>query len=223
MGGGGRDSPDVISNALVQSLKSASAQAEGRFALVSQNLAPNHPQYRAAKAEVDKLRSELNASIGATNSSVANNDGILRRRAAELRAALVEQRSKVLQLNRARGELAVLGREVENIQRTYDAAALRLTQTALEGRSNQSDVAVLSAAVAPGLAASPDLASIAGMALLLGGMLGFALALLSELANRRVRSGADLIDVLPAPLLGAIAWSKPAPQRSAIAALFLSR
>jgi uncharacterized protein involved in exopolysaccharide biosynthesis len=129
----------------------------------------------------------------------------------------------VLQLNRARGELAVLGREVENIQRTYDAAALRLTQTALEGRSNQSDVAVLSAAVAPGLAASPDLASIAGMALLLGGMLGFALALLSELANRRVRSGADLIDVLPAPLLGAIAWSKPAPQRSAIAALFLSR
>jgi hypothetical protein len=54
-------------------------------------------------------------------------------------------------------------------------------------------------------------------------MLGVALALLTELANRPVRSGADLIDALPAPLLGAIAWRKPAPQRSAIAALFLSR
>jgi chain length determinant protein EpsF len=223
MGKGGRDSPDVISNVLIQNLKSALAQAEARFAVQSQNLAPNHPQYQAAKAEVDKLRGELNANIGATNNGVANSNRILRQREAEVRAALAEQRTKVLELNRARDELSVLGKEVESAQRAYDAAAQRLTQTELEGQSNQSDVTLLNPAIAPVLPSSPNIPLNVALSILLGGMLGVALAILTELANRRVRSGADLASALPAPMLGAIAWNKPAPGRFAITRLFLPR
>lgn len=222
MSSGGRNSPDVIANPLLQNLKSSLAQAEGKFALLAQNLAPNHPQYQAAKAEVDRLRYELNSNISATNNAAANNGRILRQRAAEVSAALTAQTNKVLQLNLARGELTVLAKDVDNAQRAYDAANLRLSQTELEGQSHQSDVSVLNPAAVPMLPASPNIPLNLVLSLLLGSMLGLALALLMELANRRIRSANDLAIVLQAPMLGNIDWGKP-PRKFAFSNLSLSR
>jgi chain length determinant protein EpsF len=222
MGSGGRDSPDVVSNMLIQNLKSSLALAEGKFAQLSKNLDVNHPQYQAAKAEVDRLRAELNNNISATNNGAANNGRILRQREAAVRAALAAQTAKVLQLNRARDELSVQVKDVESAQKAYDAANLRLTQTELEGQSNQSDVSVLNPAVAPMFPASPNVRLNIVLSILLGAMLGLALAVLAELANRRVRSSLDLINVLKAPVLGTITWGKPA-RRSTFSNLFLSR
>ena len=188
MGSGGRDSPDVISNQMIQSQRSSLAAAEGRLALLSQTLGSNHPQYLSAKAEVDKLRAELNANIASTNNGTANNGRILRQREAEVRAALTAQTTKVLQLNRARSEMSLLVKDVESAQKAYDAAAARLTQTDLEGHSNQSDVSLLTPAVAPRLPSSPNIPLNVVLSILLGGMLGLALAVLAELSNRRVRS-----------------------------------
>jgi succinoglycan biosynthesis transport protein ExoP len=216
MGAGGSDSPDVISNQLIQSLKSSLATAEGRLALLGQTLAPNHPQYQAAKAEVDKLRAQLNSNIASTNNGAANNGRILRQREAEVRAAVSAQTAKVLQLNRARTEMSVLVKDVESAQKAYDAAAARLTQTDLEGHSNQSDVSLLNPAIAPRLPASPNIPLNVVLAILLGCMLGLALAVIAELANRRVRSVTDLTNALPAPMLGAITWNKPEKRRFGI-------
>ncbi|HEY4316392.1 MAG TPA: chain length determinant protein EpsF [Herbaspirillum sp.] len=213
MGSGGRDSPDVISNQLIQNLKSSLAAAEGRLALLSQTLAPNHPQYQAAQAEVNKLRAQVNSNIASTNNGAANNGKILRQREAEVRAAVTAQTERVLRLNRARTEMSVLVKDVESAQKAYDAAAARLTQTDLEGHSNQSDVSLLAPAVAPRLPASPNIPLNLALSILLGCMLGLALAILAELANRRIRSVADLSNALGAPMLGAIAWNKPAPRR----------
>jgi succinoglycan biosynthesis transport protein ExoP len=221
-GRGGRDSPDVISNVLVQNLKASLAAAEGKFALLSQNLDRNHPQYQAAKAEVDQLRSELNSSISATNAGAANNARIQRQRVGEIRAALTAQTAKVLQLNRARDELSVLAKDVESAQHAYDAAAQRLSQTELEGQSNQSDVSVLNPAMVPTRPASPNIPLNMVLSLLFGSMLGLALAVLAELANRRIRTGNDLLNALDAPMLGTIVWRKPA-RRIAFPQLFLSR
>jgi succinoglycan biosynthesis transport protein ExoP len=223
MGSGGRDSPDVISNQMIQSQKSSLVAAEGRLALLSQTLGSNHPQYQAAKAEVDKLRAELNTNIASTNNGTANNGRILRQREAEVRAALTAQTAKVLQLNRARSEMSLLVQDVSSAQKAYDAASARLTQTDLEGHSNQSDVSLLTPAVAPRLPASPNIPLNVVLSVLLGGMFGLALAVLAELANRRVRSIADLGNALPAPVLGAIAWGKPkqAPRRFGFPKYFL--
>jgi succinoglycan biosynthesis transport protein ExoP len=224
MGKGGSDSPDVIANQLIQNLKSSLAASEGRLALLGQTLAPNHPQYQAAQAEVDKLRSQLNSNIASTNNGAANNGRILRQREAEVRAAVDAQTAKVLQLNRARTEMSVLVKDVETAQKAYDAAAARLTQTDLEGHSNQSDVSLLNPAVAPSLPASPNVPLNLALAILLGCMLGLALAVLTELANRRVRSVADLTNALGAPMLGAIEWNRPARPRRRLGfpKLFLS-
>ena len=223
MGSGGRDSPDVIANSLVQTLKSSLALAEGKFAQLSKNLAPNHPQYQAAKAEVDRLRAELNSNISATNNGSANNGRILRQREAEVRAALATQTAKVLQLNRARDGLSVLVKDVDNAQRAYDAVNLRLTKSELEGNSNQSDVSLLNAATTPTRPASPNIPLNIVLSVMLGLMFGMALAILKELAHRRVRSDSDAANALNAPVLGTINWGSAGPKKVAPADRLFSR
>ena len=54
----------------------------------------------------------------------------------------------------------------------------------------------------PRLPVSPNIPLNIVLSILLGCMLGLALAVLTELSNRRVRSAADLGNALPAPVLG---------------------
>jgi uncharacterized protein involved in exopolysaccharide biosynthesis len=204
--GGGRESPDVISSPLIQTLKSQVAQAEARFMQLSQNLDKNHPQYQAAKAELDRLRMELDRNISNTANSVVNNANILRQREGEVRAALDAQKARVLSINSSRDELLVLEKEADSAQRAYDNATQRLMQTSMEGQSNQSDVSVLSPAVVPHAPYSPNLTFNTVMAVVLGLMLGIATALILELMTPRVRSANDLVEVLNAPMFGNVSW-----------------
>jgi uncharacterized protein involved in exopolysaccharide biosynthesis len=171
-------------------------------------LGPNHPQYRAAQAEVNRLRAELSAQTAAISHGVANNIRSLQQREAELRTAYNQQKAKVLELNQARSELALLAREVENAQRAYDTATQRLTQTSIEGQIGQADVALLNEAVPALNPDGPHVMRNTLLAALLGGLLGIAIGWLAETADRRVRTVDDLANVLEAPVLGVIGWEQ---------------
>jgi chain length determinant protein EpsF len=208
--GSASESPDVLGNPLIQNLKAELARAEARFSQSTQNLGPNHPQYRAAQAEVNRLRAELNAQTAAISHGVANNLRSLQQREVELRAAYNQQKTRVLELNRARDELSLLAREVENAQRAYDSATQRLTQTSIEGQIGQADVAVLNVAVPAISPSGPQILRNTLLAALLGLVLGMAIGLLAEMADRRVRTVDDLAEVLDAPVLGVIGWERGA-------------
>jgi succinoglycan biosynthesis transport protein ExoP len=212
--GNAGSSPDVMANPLVQNMKSSLAMAEAKFADTAQKLDKNHPQYQAAKSEVDKLRSNLEEQIRIASSGVAGNARVLQQREADIRAALAAQRAKVMELNAARDELKVLTNDVESAQRAFESVSQRYTQTSMEGQSNQSDIAILNPAIAPILPASPKLLLNILVSIFLGTMLGLGFGMLAELMNRRVRSAEDLVDVLKAPVLGVIEWNPPQHKRT---------
>lgn len=197
-------SPDVLANPLIQSLKSRLSEAEAKFADTSAKLNVNHPQYIAAKSEVDNLRANLNQQIGLASTGVASNARIQQQREAEVRAALNAQKEKVLGLNSARDELSVLSNEMENAKRAYETASQRLTQTNLEGQSTQSDISVLTAASVPRAPAGPRMLLNLLVALVVGSILGVAAAIAMELLDQRVRSADDLSQLFGLPLLGVI-------------------
>jgi succinoglycan biosynthesis transport protein ExoP len=212
-------SPDVANNVLVQNLRVALAAAEARFADQAQQLAPNHPKYRSSKAEIDRMRADLDAAMGTVSRSVGNNADVLRQHEAELREALAAQKSKVLNLNRAHDELGVLLKDVDSAQKAYDAASVRFSQTRIEAQAEQSDVALLNPATAPIEAAGPRVLLGGLVALLLGTVLGVGLGLLIELLQRPLRSAADLHEVLDLPVFGSIAWQARRRPRSALGLL----
>jgi polysaccharide biosynthesis transport protein len=206
-------SPDVANNALIQSMRANVAVAEGRFADTAQRYGRNHPQYQAAKAELDKVRAELNAALGTVSRSVGANAQVLRQREAELRDAVARQKAKVLEMNRAHDELGALLKDLDSAQRAFDAAAQRLSQTRIEAQSEQADVALLNPAVAPSGPSGPRKSLGALVGFLTGTVLGVGLALLLELVDRRVRSDRDVADVVGIPVLGTVAWKRPRSRR----------
>jgi len=216
-------SPDVANNVLIQTMRANVAMAEGKFADTSQRYGNNHPQYLAAKAELDKVRGELAAATGTVSRSIGANAQVLRQREADLRAAVAEQKTRVLELNRARDELGVLLKDLDSAQRAFDAASQRFSQTRIEALSEQSDISLLNPAVAPLEPSSPRVLLNTLVAVLLGTILGVGLALLLELLNRPLRSSGDLKDMLGIPVLGTIEWQPVAARTGGIRSLMRPR
>jgi succinoglycan biosynthesis transport protein ExoP len=203
------DSPDVVSNQLIQNLKASLAVAEAKLAQVDKQFTPNHPSHIGARTEVESLRQELQRNTRITANSITNTAAILKQREQELSRSLQAQKQRVLQLNTERDQVAILAREVESAQRAYDNTMNRLNQINLEGRANQTDVSILSEAVAPTEPSSPKLLINLLLALVLGTMLGAAIAFMSEMRNRKVRHADELVDLLHTPVIGVMEWSAP--------------
>ena len=216
------EAPDVAASPLIQNLRASVSAADSKLAEIGQRLGHNHPQYLAAKAEANQLRASLNAQIQSAANSVGNNAQILGQREGALREALAEQKARVLTLNRTRDELNVLQKDVESAQRAFDATTQRLSQTRMEGQSEQSDVAILNPAVAPIEPAAPRMLLNTVLSVMLGGVLGMAFGLVVEFMDRRVRSTGDLANVADIPVLGNISWAPPKP-RSRLATLLAPR
>lgn len=202
------ESPDVAASPIIQSLKTEIARAESKFADISQKVERNHPLYQGSKAEIDNLKAELARQIQSASGNVASNSRILQQRENEIRSALNQQKTKLLQLNKDRDALTILTREVENAQKSYDVTMQRYTQSNMEGQSNQSEVALLNAAVPPIDPASPKVVLNIIMAVLLGIFLGVVAAIGAEYLDPKVRTPEDLLEVIQAPLLGVISQEK---------------
>ena len=86
----------------------------------------------------------------------------------------------------------------------YDTVAQRLAVTNIEAQANQSDVAVLTPALAPFRPSGPKLVLNILIGLAAGLLLGVGGGVLLELMDRRVRSGHDLRESAGLVLLGTI-------------------
>ena len=197
--------PDVMSNPLVQSLKAERVRAEGRLAEVGGRYDKNHPQYLSAQAELESLKSKLDAELNTAKGAVEQAAQIARRQVAEIQQALDRQKARVLALSQERDKLAVLTREVESARVAYDSSLQRHTQVRLESRLDQTDIAVLNAAIPPLVPTFPKIPLNIVLSVFVGLLLGAGAALLMEMMNRRVRSRDDLSYAAEVPVLAEIA------------------
>lgn len=195
---------EVLNNPVVGALKSDLSRNEARLQELSARLGDNHPQVIEAKANINTLRSKLDAETKRVTGGVGVTATINRQREVELRASLEAQRAKLLRMKAVRDEGAVLAREVESAQRSYEAVLTRLNQSSLESQATQSNIFVLGQASPPSNPSSPKvfrntlLSVIAGLVLAIGAILGV------ETLDRRVRAFEDLTASVGLPVLGVL-------------------
>jgi chain length determinant protein EpsF len=205
--------PEVMASGAVQALKAQLVTAEARLEQASENLGPNHPQYQAIAAEVGVLKSRLGTEMKRVVGGLGNAATQARKREEELRQAYQQQQQRMIQMRDARVELAVMTRDVENAQRTYDAALQRFLTNKVEARASGTNLAILSPAVAPIEPKSPKVGLVTGLSILIGGMLAAGVVFLLETLDRRVRSRADLETRLAVPTLGRLSKWQPSGAR----------
>jgi uncharacterized protein involved in exopolysaccharide biosynthesis len=202
-----------MSNGPVQALKAALVGAEGRLEQSAADLGPNHPMYQRNVSEVQGLRTKLAAEMKKVVAGLNHAALQARRREDELKNAYTAQQEKLLSMRDSRVEIAVMSRDVENAQRTYDTALSRYLTTKVESRALTSNIAVLTPAIEPLEHKSPKVGLITMLSVVIGGLLAAGVVFLLEILDRRVRSRSDLESRLAVPALGRLSKWQPAGGR----------
>jgi len=198
---------EVMQSPLINGLKADVARQEAKVQEVSVRLGENHPERQRAESELAALKSRLASETARINASIETTYRVGKDRERELQGAVSAQKARVLALNKQRDELNVYRRDVESAQRAYETVSQSASQTRLQSLTNQTNVVRLNAATAPVNPSSPRLLVNLLIAAFGGTLLGIACALLLELANRRVRSAEDLVQMLELPVLASISSS----------------
>lgn len=193
---------EVLNSPLVAGLKADIGRGEARLQELSTRYGDAHPLVQEAKANLAELRIKLVTETKNVTGSVGINNTINRQREGGVRSSLDAQRAKVLRLKAVRDEGLVIMRDVENAQRSYDAVLQRFTQTSLESQTTQSNMNVLTQAVAPTEPASPKVWLNTLLAALIGSLLALGAVLALELRDRRVRSAEDVVAAMALPVIG---------------------
>ena len=198
------------SNPLLNNLRQEVARMESKVGEASATMGSAHPQMQRLQGELSAMRNRLAQESSRLGASSASSAQARQQHERELRSAIAEQRNRVLGLNKQRGELSVLQRDVDSAQKAYETVSASAAQSRLQALSTQTNVMRLASAVEPlektGLSGRQALL----VAAVVGTLLAVAGALLLELINRRVRSADDLSTVTHLPILASVPASTPA-------------
>jgi chain length determinant protein EpsF len=213
-GGGGDNAslPEVLQSPLIQGLKDSLTTAEATQTEVAGRLGKNHPDYKAAAAEVASLRARIAAETEKIVTSLGSTTQVNLRRESDVRAALEAQKKRVLDLKHGHDAAAVLENDVVTAQRDLDAVSQRLAISNLESQTQQTNVVQLTTAAAPVIPSSPKLPIFFGVGVFLGLICGVGVALLLEMKDLRLRNEEDLVRLLGVPVLGRIKTLVPGPR-----------
>lgn len=195
---------EVMQSPLINGLKADIARLEAKLNESRGNLGANHPQILRSESELATLRAQLESETRKITTSIETSYQVGKQREAQLQGALAAQKARVLVLNKQRDELNVLRRDIESAQRAFELVSQRASQTNIESQTTQTNISVLNPAVAPTSASKPRVLVNILVSVFLGTFLGIGFALILELANRKIRSTQDLVEVLDVPVLGSI-------------------
>lgn len=196
---------EVMQSPLINSLKADVARLEAKLQEGNVNLGKNHPQTQRNETELAALRAQLATETRKITSSIDTTYQVSKEREDQLKKALASQKARVLDLNRQRDELRVLRNDIDIAQRAFEAISQRASQTNVESQNSQTNISLLNAAAPPMEPSRPRMLLNVLVSIFLGTLLGVGLALMLELANRKVRSADDLVEALDLPVLGSIA------------------
>lgn len=198
----GDKSPDVMANPLIGQLKAELVRQQTALEQMVTRLGEAHPQVVELRTGIAETTRKLDAEITRVTRSVGVGNHVNGARLAQMRQLQEAQRTKVIQLKTVRDEAAILARDVENAQRSYDGILARMNNTMLESQANQANVSSLETAVAPSIPDSPRIGTNLGLGALLAGVLAVAVSLFIEALDRRFRIPEEAEWLLQQPVLG---------------------
>ncbi|MGC1951540.1 MAG: GNVR domain-containing protein [Gammaproteobacteria bacterium] len=160
-----------------------------------------HPDYKRILAEVQTLRKDLQTEVDGLFMTLERDVAVARAREDAVKASLAEQRSRILQLQRARDQIPALLNEVQAAQQAYETARARYDDYRMQSQANVTNVSILSPAFSPKSPLNPPLPLVLVASVIVGIILGVGVALLMEMLDRRIHSREDVTDRLGMPLL----------------------
>jgi capsular exopolysaccharide synthesis family protein len=185
-------------------LRSQVATARANFAQLEATLGPNHPQSKAAKAQIDELTKEIDTEQNRLLLQAKENYIIARANEDQTTAALEQQKTDAYKLRDDLVEYTLRRREFEANRTLYDSLRERLRTAGVQAGLESLEIDVVDPALIP---ASPLLrpqSSIIITTLVFSLLGGVIIAFLMESLDTGMRSVAEIENITELPSLAIV-------------------
>ena len=198
--------PAVLRSPSVIPLKTAEAEAERKLAELSNRYGANHPKIIAAESDLRQARENTQKVVDSVVSSITREYEVAKATEKSMQATLDKSKTEIQDMSRKEFQLASLERDVQTNRQLYDLFVNRAKETGVTSDLQSTIARVVDPAIASGTPVKPQKTRIIAISLVIGLMLGIALALLLEYLDNTVRSGEDVATKLEVPMLGMLPW-----------------
>lgn len=196
--------PGVAQRINISDLKSRLSDAERRLGEINAILGPRNPKTIAVTQEVEGLKDRINRESTSAIDADRIDEGRLSAQEQGLNRQIDALRVKLLQQKQHRDTILSYQRQLDSVQRVYDSAVTKYDDILMASNIQTFNMTVLREAEAPSTHTKPLMSHNVPASIVIGLVLGLAIALVAELGRRRVRCEDDLARNLPLPLIGHI-------------------
>jgi uncharacterized protein involved in exopolysaccharide biosynthesis len=191
-----------LGSASVQGIKNEITIEEGQKAQLQATLGVLHPKVVALQNQIDVNKRALAAELQNYSAGASSDLLAARQLEAKLKAAVDEQRAKVLATSRLQDEGTKYVLELESAQSVYKRALDGYDQIMFASGARVANVNMVSRAVPPQTASKPNKIKLLAMSILAGLACGLGVPVVYELLiNRRVRCRDDFERDFAIPVL----------------------
>jgi polysaccharide biosynthesis transport protein len=202
---GGVDTfPAILTNSFIQQQKAQLAELQREFAQLSEKLGEKHPEIIKVKSALQTSQAKLSGEIEKVVQSVKTDYLAALAQERSLTAALDQQKTEALGMNRKAIEYGVLERDTKSSRQIYDSLMQRAKETGVSAELKTSNISVIDRAETPRSPVEPRLRS--GLAFGAAGALLFAVCLtfFFEYFDNRIKTPEEIQSHLGVASLGLI-------------------
>jgi succinoglycan biosynthesis transport protein ExoP len=194
----------VINNPLIQRLKVELSTLEGELSELLKKFRKKHPNVIALRSQISSVQERINAEIKRIMTSINNEYELALAQEEELKAALEEQKREALELNQKAIQYGILEREVESNKRIYNELLQRTKETSVTEQLETSNIRIIDPAIVPTYPVAPRKKLNIFLAMIVGSVMGTALAFFFEYLDNSIKTPDDIKQYLDIPFLGFI-------------------
>jgi polysaccharide biosynthesis transport protein len=194
----------VVTNPLIQSLRSQVATLERDRAKLTERYAEKHPEVIRISGQLAETRRLLDQEVAKQTEAIRNDYEAAVAEEQQLKADLDAQNAAVMDLNRKGIDYSVLQRENESTRQVYESLLQRQKELEVVSNSRANNVRVIDRAQIPGGPFEPNLNRAWMMALLFGLGLGVAAAFAVDYLDDTVKTPEDVTWRLKLHFLGLV-------------------
>lgn len=202
--GGAAAAADVVSSALILTLRTNLSELRRRAAELGQTYGAKHPNMINIRAEIRDAESAIAAEVQKTIEGLRNDVAVARARERTLADGVAELEDRSVTLSRASVELRQLEREAEADRLIYETFLNRFRETSEQEDLQTADARLLARATPPLTPSAPNRRKLLAFAGAGGTGLGLGLVLLMELLANTFRAASEVADRTGRPVLSTL-------------------
>ena len=184
--------PAILTNAFIQQQKGELATLQRQYAEASEKLGAKHPDMVRLSSAIELSQTKLEAEVAKVVLSVRSEYEAALAQENGLIAALNQQKSEALSMNRKAIDYGAITRDADSSKQLYNTLLQRAKETGVTGELRTSNIRVVDRAEQPRLPVSPRKRANLLLGLFVGAILACSVAFFFEYLDNRIKSPEEL-------------------------------